>query len=752
MRLRAFLSFSVMSLALFAGHATVLAQDPADQAGAHDWFTSLNAAAASGDDATVEAIIAQVEESLDPERFYRLGRFYSGHPGQHVLPEADHARAIEYFRQAIALLQGEPGRDARRLLQRSQYELASALSRTATTPIQLAEAVELLEAAAMSGSDDAAMRLGVGLADGSLGTVDVEGSINWLRRAITAGNSEAPLILAERLAMTGDPARVEEAEQMARVGESMLRRAALQGSTSAAVALANAYLDHPLIPADPEEARTWLEYAADRGDARAMLQLAAHTASGSFGEADPGLAAQFATFAAETGSTDAALLMARSLLRQDPSAIRVQPSQALLWLDRALAVGEPRAHALAARLAMERGDVDAYLEELETASTLGDTSASVELISWRIDNGDMAGAEALMASLEGRIALNRVSAVALAEIKLGGGPNSPMYDPEGAVRLLRAAGDQGDGAALYRLAMLNREGRLVERNLQQAAALLEESAERGYFRAMIGLVETCMEGIGVEPSEETAMQWLGRARILAGQRTSNEMLALGRALLDGLIGPDGTTEGLAWLQRAADLGDPRAMVTLGNAYMSGASGTFDPERALSLFRAAVASGDPRANLYLGRAYSTGIGTDMDPQAALAAFTAAAEAGSAEAAAELGLIYSSNGDIPADYRLAYEWLRRSADSGYVPAMIHIANLIAEGALDGIADGTPVSWLTRAAETGDTDAQFQLAVALKRGLLGEPDMAGAEMWMRRAAEAGHFQAQAELQRMTHEPSGS
>jgi uncharacterized protein len=754
MHYRTFLKYSTLTLALFAGHHSgAFAQEVLDPAAAQDWLTSLNTAAAVGADDEVAAIVATIVEGRDPDRLFRLARFYSGHPSEHVLPEADYGLAISYLRQTLTLLQGEPGRDARRLMQRTQYELAAVLIRTATNLFQLAEAVELLETAALSGSGEAALRLGVGLADGSLGTIDIDRSIMWLRRALTAGIDEAALVLAQRLYDHGDEAQLEEARGMARLGEAMLRRAALEGSTSAAVALAEAYLQHPLITRDLEQVRSWLDYAVARGDTRGMLLLAQLVTDGTFGDPDVDQARDLLLAAAGEGSVDAALMIGQSLLRQTPPLVQVDPALARTWLDRAMAIGEAGAYRLAAQVAMENGDFAAYRTQLETASTLGDVSAAIELISWRIADGDTAGAESLMATLEGRIALSRVGAVALAEIKLSAGSGSPIYDPDGAVRLLRSAGDQGDGAALYELAMLNWDGIVLQRDLPEAVGLLEESAETGYFRAMIRLVEAYSEGLGVAQSGEVADQWLEKARTAADRRTSNEMLALGRSLLDGLIGPDGTEEGLAWLQRAADLNDPRAMVALGNAYMSGSAGAFDPPRAFGLYQAAVVAGDHQANLYLARAYATGIGTAMDPQAALSAYTIAAEAGSAEAAAELGLIYSSNSDVPADYGQAYDWLRRAADTGHVPAMIHIANLIEVGALDGIAEGTPLAWLTRAAETGDPDAQFQLAVALKRGLLGEVDLAGAEHWMRLAAQSGHFQAQSELQRMLQQQaSGS
>ena len=746
MNRRAHFKYTIFGLAVSFGMATgALAQDQSPSVIGLDWLTDLNSAAVAGADDQVAAIAGSVAQSGNAELLYILARFYASHPSEHILPESDAPQAIAYYRQVIDRLEGQPGSDARRLLQRSQYDLASELLDAAPDADRRAEAIALLETAAQAGYGRAALALGVGLADGSLGTVDIDQSISWLRRALTAGEDEAALELARRLYDYGDDSQLEEAQGMARLGEVMLRRAALEGDTRAAVVLANAHLDHPLVAQDWAQAREWLEFAVNRGDTKAMVTLARLLSDGALVDPEPQLAHDLLIAAATEGSIDAAVDIAGSLLQSDTTPLPFETSEAQVWLDRAVAVESPRAFRVAAEVAFARGDFAAYRANLASAAALGETGASIDLIAWRIADGDSAGAQALMAFVEQQGMLSRSAMVDLAEIKLNVGSGSPLYDPNGALRLLREAGDQGDGAALYQLAMLHWDGLVVEQNLPQAVALLEESAATNYFRAMLRLVEVYDQGTGVTASPDQAEQWLERARIGAARQTGSEMLALGRALLDGLAGPDGTSEGLDWLQRAADHGEPRAMVALGNAYVSGQAGSFDPQHAFTLYQAAVDAGDQQANFYVARAYATGIGTSMDPAAALAAYTTAAEAGHAGAAAELGLIYSSNSDVPADYGLAYDWLRRAAEAGDVPAMIHIANLIEVGALNGITDDTTVLWLTRAAETGDSDAQFQLAVALKRGLLGAVDLEGAEYWMAQAADAGHFQAQSELQRM-------
>ncbi|MGF1626253.1 MAG: hypothetical protein ACFCVH_15325, partial [Alphaproteobacteria bacterium] len=488
MSYRAFLKYSVFSFGLFVGgSAGAFAQDVAGDPLGQDWLTRINAAAAVGTADEVAAIAAEVVAEPDGERLFALARFYTGHPSVHVLPQSDYRQAIAYFRQTLSLLQGEPGRDARRLLQRTQYELASLLAQTAGSSIELAEAVELLEAAANAGYGQAAFRLGLGLEDGSLGSVDTESSIMWLRRALTAGVDQAAMVLARQLYVHGDESQLEEARGMARLGEAMLRRSALEGNTADAVALAQAYLDHPLVAQDLDQARSWLEFAVVRGDPKAMVVLARMLSEGTAVQPEPDRAAELVLAAANSGSVDAALILAGALAPAAAPAMPIDPTVARTWLDRALAVDEPRAYRLAAELAMERGDFAGYRAHLERATALGDAAAAIDLIAWRIADGDTAGAEALMATLEARVAINRSSAVSLAEIKLSGGPGSPVYDPTGAVRLLRAAGDRGDGTALYRLAMLHWEGGLLEEDLPQAVALLEDSAENNYFRALVQL-------------------------------------------------------------------------------------------------------------------------------------------------------------------------------------------------------------------------------------------------------------------------
>lgn len=740
---------ALFGAALCAQAFPAVAQDTLPVVG--DPLSSVRAAALAGDRESVSAALQAIVANGDPVQLFEMARLLTSMPTEHILPSSDYPLAMALYRQVAERLEGQPGRDTRRLLQRAQYELAVVMLRMATRDSQLEEARALLETSAAAGYGRAAFRLGEGLVNGEIGRADPASGVLWLRRALNMGVGEAALALAAQLRAEGDSATLDEQQSLTRLGIAMLRSGALQGDVGQATDLALSYFDHPVIPRDLEQMNYWLQFAIDRGDPEAMVARADLLLAGELGTPDPEQARELLSAAAHAGSAAAALMLAETLLQQGNSPLAVDPGIAQAWLDRALAVNEPRAFRLAASLASERGDQAASLALLGRGAALGDIRAGIDLIVALVAAGEMDRASTTMEEMERRVAIMNTGSVALADLKLQGDTESPLHDTAGALSLLHAAAERGDGAALYRLGVLNSDGILIPQDQEVALRYFRQSAERGYFLADLKLSVAYAQGIGVEASPALAAEWLERARAAADLGPTDRMVSLGRALLDGQLGSDLTDEGLVWLRMASDRGSARAMVTLADSYLDGRAGVFDAERAFELYKSAVGAGDIDANYHVGRAYATGIGVSVDQRAAVEYFRLAAMAGNASAATELGLMLSSGGSVPADYEQAHDWLRRAADSGHVPAMIYMSNLIATGAFEGITDETAMSWLVRAAQTGDNDAQFQLAVALQRGLLGDVDPDGAEFWLRQAADNGHFQAQSELQRLLHNQDG-
>ncbi|GAA3292796.1 sel1 repeat family protein [Dactylosporangium vinaceum] len=74
-------------------------------------------------------------------------------------------------------------------------------------------------------------------------------------------------------------------------------------------------------------------------------------------------------------------------------------------------------------------------------------------------------------------------------------------------------------------------------------------------------------------------------------------------------------ESARWLQRAADLGQDRALYNLGAAHATGNGAPLDPARAVAYYERAAKAGNARAAATLGVMYLTGEGVEADRQRA-----------------------------------------------------------------------------------------------------------------------------------------
>ncbi|MEZ5667940.1 MAG: hypothetical protein R3F55_11005 [Alphaproteobacteria bacterium] len=709
------------------------------------FYIELTDLALSGDDAALAARVEALTQSQSYEELYGLGRFLANKPTEYVLPHPDFAGAIAAFGRAQAIAEVTPGRDARRLALRAKYEIARMIMRSAFDDESRARARTLLGEAAGQGLGQAALVLGRAYVSGELGEVDEAKSEEWYRRALSLGVGSAAIELSSILATADRPDARDEALNLSRVGLALLQREALEGDTDSAIMLGQTYINHPLIPSNPIEAQRWLSFGAGRGDAQGLRALSELLRNGTIGTPDPDLAGDHLDRGREPGldpggAGSGAQPAAPGTPEHHCRRGRIPPVAGPG--DRG---GEPAAIYIAAKLAAQDGDFDRQRQLLDDAARLGSIDAMFELVQVHLTRGETDAVLALVETME-RLVSQRVSAMtALAELKLSGDAQSVLRDVDGGLELMQRAADLGSGRAMFQLALLYRDGVLVERDEEKAASLTAASAAARHLPAVLELADQNARGLIEGASMERAMALLDQARAIALEEGSTGMMSLGRGFLSGIGALDMRAEGVEWLERSIALGNPRAMVSLADALQNGAAGTFDPERAMTLYKEAIDYGDLTAHYQIGVAYATGLATKIDFDAAMDHYRLAAAAGSADAAAELGLAYATGAFVEQDPQQAFDWLRRAADAGNVPAMIYIANLIAMDVLPGFSKDDAIDWLTRAAETGDIDAQFQLALTLDRGLVGERDVDGARYWMGVAARAGHFQAQMELERL-------
>ena len=146
--------------------------------------------------------------------------------------------------------------------------------------------------------------------------------------------------------------------------------------------------------------------------------------------------------------------------------------------------------------------------------------------------------------------------------------------------------NEGNSAAMERLARCFHEGWGVERDTAQAVVWFNLAAEHGDVNAMLWLGDRYRDGtMGVETDAVKAFGWFRNAAALGNGRAMRE-LALCFQLGTGVDKND--TEAVKWFEKAVTLGNRRAMVDLAFHLYAGKGVKKDEVRASALISRAKA--------------------------------------------------------------------------------------------------------------------------------------------------------------------
>lgn len=155
-------------------------------------------------------------------------------------------------------------------------------------------------------------------------------------------------------------------------------------------------------------------------------------------------------------------------------------------------------------------------------------------------------------------------------------------------------------------------GQVVD--LAQAHAYLRQAAERGHVQAQVDLGYLYLDGNAQVPKDPAAaFHWF---RTAAGQGAVPAQCMLGDFYANGWGGArKDAAEALHWYRRSAATDAPcasRAQYALYRAYADGAGVRRDMPAAIAWLQQAAEAGNPRAQRALGRAYDRGEGVARDP--------------------------------------------------------------------------------------------------------------------------------------------
>lgn len=481
------------------------------------------------------------------------------------------------------------------------------------------------------------------------------------------------------------------------------------------------------VEKDCKKAISYLEYAAENGDSKAMLMAALAHDKGGWANPDYQKAYQYYAKLAEKNNVDAINCLA--IMHEQGTGIPKDLKKAAKLYEKAVGLGDARAMTNLAIL-------------LENEPTVGiDKKRSLELLF-----------EAAKLRYPH------------AEVMLG----FAYYDGSGvprdlgkALRLWEAAAKQGDSRA-YEILGKAYADKAFEQviDFEKAIAYFKQRAEQGDADAAYHLSD-CLEKIN---SWDEAKEWTLKAAA-GGNIDAQVSLGISAWLSENYA------DAVKWFQPLVECGNSTALTIMADMLLTGNSAIAkDEAKAFNYYLKAVEQGNALAMYHLGRCYYFGNGTAVNYDEAFKLFSYLANNGSDEMWQELGDCYLYGNGVGKDIdeaikcyelgvqrsqcnfcRMRLGTLYSDESSGYYNRklaeeyLLPITNddrLRASAAFklgvlfDNAGDKQgAVRWFMMAAKENHVNAQYNLGVIFFNGDLGARDLDAAEQYFTMAAQNGH-----------------
>ena len=316
-----------------------------------------------------------------------------------------------------------------------------------------------------------------------------------------------------------------------------------------------------------------------------------------------------------------------------------------------------------------------------------------------------------------------------------------------AAGLWEKAGKGGDAPSFFLLGKLNegKFGPVAPTDLGAAARYYMEAAKMGYGDAFEPLCSLLLLGPGPISNAEEGLKWadeaLGRgvrqihfvlgqyhekvrkdnASAIAFYRKGIEydnldcMYGLGVNCLDR-SDAEGKVEGMAWLAKAADAGDPQAAFRLGGLVVKE-----DPKKGYGYLLSAGNNGIPEAQYALGMLYLDGAMGTPDPKAAIPWFMEAMKSGDAQMQYQLAYLNENGIGCTVNYANAAVLYNMAANKGHGKAPGRIARMSDEGL--GMKRNPVQAWAYAKLAIGRGDESLNPLLMKLDAELGEAEKANA-----------------------------
>ena len=321
-------------------------------------------------------------------------------------------------------------------------------------------------------------------------------------------------------------------------------------------------------------------------------------------------------------------------------------------------------------------------------------------------------------------------------------------DFDEALRLIRAAAEQGYVPAYYELGLRYSYGEGVERDDAAAVDWFSKAAEGGFSPGEYSLGVCHLHGKGTDLDVERGVQLL---RSSADKGFVAAMCVLAQLYEEGGLMPKDMGAAIRYYKRAGDMDTADALCSLRRIFERTSHDVEADEAAAFSFGLRAAQlgcreSQLQTSVFLKNEFGVerGLYDDATRHRAAAVWCGRAAAQNyAPAQSVLGWCYHDGDGVVQSHAEAAKWWRQAADNPEAPnlvAMYMLGVCLENG--QGVERDTAeaFAYFKRAAEAGDGAAQQKLGWCLEFGHgCGSPDMEGATRWYATAAKQGQREAQ-------------
>jgi TPR repeat protein len=317
------------------------------------------------------------------------------------------------------------------------------------------------------------------------------------------------------------------------------------------------------------------------------------------------------------------------------------------------------------------------------------------------------------------------------------GRSSSMPLQDGLAQLASAKA-QGDPLALYLSGMLERKGKFLHKDINQAHQDFQRSAELGFVPAHASVAVDFLVGAGVPKDFAKARE---HAQIALDKGYLRAAQVLGVIYSQGLGVDANPQEGLRYAKMAATIGDPVAQLDVARALYFGEGTDSDPEGASLYAQHSYCSGMKAAGLLLAKIELSKM-TANGIAAAIDILKDVSASGDANAALVLSDIYLDPKYGHRDPTAGLDSLSQAMQRDPVGATYRYGAALLRFGKSKAEYANAEALLKASAESGDARAQYDLGVAYARGSELDKDLRKARQWFARAAANGSERAKAAI----------